>query len=429
MSIGSSTSEIHAELQRILESPGFRDSAALKSLLRHIVEETLAGRQDGLKEYNLGRDVFHRQPDYDPRLDAIVRVQASALRKKLAAFYEKEGADGSVRIDLPRGGYVPQFVETAPAEIEPPSVPALRSPVLPALPVKPRPARRRFAWGPFVLGAAAAALTMLAATRWTGAETPPAAGPLWSGMIASGKPVVVSLGIPLFFTGANGLYVRDVQANDPSRGPSPSIRALEQALGARFRVHEDVYTGVGEALGVASVSRWLDRRGVKVEVANSHYLGRADLRGRHAVIVSSLRFQTLLDNRELDLPFPFDFAGPGSLRNPNPLPGEQPVYGASVQAGISTSHAVVTLLPGAEPGASILQLGGTHSWSTSGAVQYALSDAHQAELDRRLRADPESGPRGKRSPFFQVLLELEGKYDQVRSIRYITHRYLPSDPR
>ena len=86
-----------------------RESHQLQAFLDFIVRETLAGRADGLKEYTLGCRVFGRKPDYDPRHDGIVRVQATTLRKRLENYYLNEGASDLVVIDLPRGGYVPAF--------------------------------------------------------------------------------------------------------------------------------------------------------------------------------------------------------------------------------------------------------------------------------------------------------------------------------
>jgi hypothetical protein len=117
----SSTSIVEAELERLIKSKGLRESHQLSSLLSYVVCETLAGRTEGLKEYSLGREVFHRPQDYDPRNDAIVRVQASLLRKRLAAYYEGEGKDSPLRIEIPRGGYVAEFKEAALVEpLQPP---------------------------------------------------------------------------------------------------------------------------------------------------------------------------------------------------------------------------------------------------------------------------------------------------------------------
>src|ERR1700704_1585840 len=104
-----SPEEVLRQLEAVLASRHLRESHQLLSFLEFVVRETLAGRQDGLKEYLLGCQVFGRRPDYDPRHDGIVRVQATTLRKRLEKYYLAEGASDPVVIDLPRGGYVPTF--------------------------------------------------------------------------------------------------------------------------------------------------------------------------------------------------------------------------------------------------------------------------------------------------------------------------------
>ena len=95
----------------MLASPGFAGSERLSRFLRYVVEETLEGRSDGLKETTVGIDVFGRKPGYDPRLDGVVRTEAIKLRAKLKEYYEDAGRGDLVRIDLPKGGYVPAFSE------------------------------------------------------------------------------------------------------------------------------------------------------------------------------------------------------------------------------------------------------------------------------------------------------------------------------
>ncbi len=81
----------------------------MSRLLRYVVEKTLAGEADQLKEYAVGVEVFDRDDKYDPRLDSIVRVEAGRLRSRLDEYYNGEGAASPIRINLPRGGYVAQF--------------------------------------------------------------------------------------------------------------------------------------------------------------------------------------------------------------------------------------------------------------------------------------------------------------------------------
>jgi TolB-like protein len=97
------------QLERILSSQALSGSDQLKRLLRLIVERTADGRPDSLKEYNLGLDVFQRPPDYDPKIDPIVRVQARRLRAKLEEYYAGEGAHDPLIIRIPKGAYVPVF--------------------------------------------------------------------------------------------------------------------------------------------------------------------------------------------------------------------------------------------------------------------------------------------------------------------------------
>ena len=101
--------EVRAQIERILRSQTLSGSDQLKRLLRLVVERTLNGQPELLKEYNLGLDVFQRPPDYDPKVDPIVRVQAGRLRSKLGEYYATEGAHDSVIIQIPKGAYVPVF--------------------------------------------------------------------------------------------------------------------------------------------------------------------------------------------------------------------------------------------------------------------------------------------------------------------------------
>ena len=107
---------IRAQLTKILAGRAFAGAERPGRFLRYIVEQALAGNQ--LKETLVGVEVFGRSPSYDPRLDGVVRVEAVKLRSRLKEYYETEGAADPVRIDLPKGGYLPCFeaVPSQPAE-------------------------------------------------------------------------------------------------------------------------------------------------------------------------------------------------------------------------------------------------------------------------------------------------------------------------
>ena len=81
----------------------------LVQLLTFVVGSTLRGESAHLKETTIGVAVFGRSPDYDPKVDTIVRSQAWRLRAKLKKYYLSEGANDPVVIDIPIGHYVPVF--------------------------------------------------------------------------------------------------------------------------------------------------------------------------------------------------------------------------------------------------------------------------------------------------------------------------------
>ncbi|MGA7323010.1 MAG: hypothetical protein WBX25_00660 [Rhodomicrobium sp.] len=97
------------QLARIVDSPRFVSSARLRRFLTHIVNRTLSGDLDSLKEFSIAMEVFDRTSEYDPNIDAIVRVEARRLRAKLKEYYEGPGRNDPVLIGLRPGSYVPIF--------------------------------------------------------------------------------------------------------------------------------------------------------------------------------------------------------------------------------------------------------------------------------------------------------------------------------
>jgi tetratricopeptide (TPR) repeat protein len=101
--------EVSAALERILATPAFVRSPRLAQFLQFAVKQRLSGRADSPKEFEIGVQVFGRPPDYDCRIDPVVRVQARLLRFKLHEYYETIGKNDPVRIELPKGAYLASF--------------------------------------------------------------------------------------------------------------------------------------------------------------------------------------------------------------------------------------------------------------------------------------------------------------------------------
>ncbi len=123
------TSAVLSQLEKILASDGFQHSRRYPALLRHVVEKTVAGNADDLKERMLGITVFGREPEYDTSSDPVVRTTASEVRKRLDDYYSRPEHAGELRITLPVGSYVPIFQAASPPVAEKPQ---------PAIPWWPR---------------------------------------------------------------------------------------------------------------------------------------------------------------------------------------------------------------------------------------------------------------------------------------------------
>ncbi len=113
---------VRAHLAKIVESSEFVKAERLCRFLRFTVEARLNGQEDQIKEYVLGREVFDRNGTYDPRVDPIVRVEARRLRTRLEEYYRATGRADTLRIEFPKGSYVPVIrpAEGAVEEIVPP---------------------------------------------------------------------------------------------------------------------------------------------------------------------------------------------------------------------------------------------------------------------------------------------------------------------
>ena len=120
---------IREQLARILDSAAFQQSRRRQRFLEYIVNETLAGRGERLKGYNVALAVFDRPNTFDSALDPIVRIEAARLREKLREYYEADGQADPVRIDLPKGRYTPRIEFRKPPTSTPPSTTELESSV------------------------------------------------------------------------------------------------------------------------------------------------------------------------------------------------------------------------------------------------------------------------------------------------------------
>jgi hypothetical protein len=254
--------QVREELNRVLACHEFRTSKRSQDFLRYVVENTLLGHGDMLKERTIGIEVFGRPTSYDPGDDATVRVKAGEVRKRLGIYYSDQGAHDPVRIELPSGTYVPEFhlvnaATPAPAEPAPSAAPV----AVPATASRPAVTPRRAALAVAVLAAAAAVVWLIAR---------PAVTPLdefWAPVLNGLTPVQLCASyVPV--------YGVDI---DPTITPPSGV--------GDFTLLTDQFVGGGDLIATSRLVGMLTRlhRAYRVKVGND--VSFTDLRSGPAILV------------------------------------------------------------------------------------------------------------------------------------------------
>jgi Tol biopolymer transport system component len=162
---------VRDQLAKVLASSIFATSPRMSRFLAFIVNETLAGKSQQIKESVIAREVFGKQHDYDPRADSTVRTEASKLRSRLDRYYQEAGQSDSVIISIPKGSYVPIFGEScsapSPADLQ------RAAPDRDAATVRPSVAAKRVFWGLMAILCATAALITLSRLNLRSASKSP----------------------------------------------------------------------------------------------------------------------------------------------------------------------------------------------------------------------------------------------------------------
>ena len=243
---------VRQELSRILSSHEFHSSKRSQDFIRYVVEHTLDGQADTLKERTIGIDVFGRSTSYEPSDDATVRVKAGEVRKRLGLYYAGQGAKDPVRIELPGGTYVPEFRWPE----EPVQAPGPIEPEMTAAP------RRSGIW----ILVAAALLAIAGVGWWFGRARPSSAlDQFWAPVLTGTLPVSICAAyVPVY--GLNG------PAADPTRPEN-------------FVLLTDQFVGGGDLLASARLSSMLTRMRHPYTMKIGNDVSFKDLRSGPAILV------------------------------------------------------------------------------------------------------------------------------------------------
>jgi hypothetical protein len=368
----------HAQVERIIQNKNLRLSEVQRRLLTYLVEKSLAGEADDLKEYTIGVDAFGKPPSYDPRQESVVRMHVARLRQKLADYYRTEGAADPVLLDLPKGGFKMVF-ETRPAlavAAEPEAAHAIaeaRSPWF----------RKRALLAAGVILALGAVI--LWAGRWRTARAAleePSSWPselhqLWEPLLSPARPLVVCIATSSFGT-ATGAF------------------RLGQFLGPR---KPDLLVTHGNQLSMSEIA-----------MDNVIFLGPAT--GIRQVQALPVDQQIVLE--------------PAGIRNLNPKPGEPAFLSDQPPRDLMSlgeSHALISHTPGLYGKGEVLYLSGNQVSSVMAAVQAVTDPALARTLVSKLRE-----PAGTLPRYYQIVLRVKSMDDMPVEISYMFHRELPASP-
>ncbi|MGA2270689.1 MAG: hypothetical protein ABSH44_19625 [Bryobacteraceae bacterium] len=377
--------EVRVEIEKILHSREFAGSELLRNLLSFLVERALERPGESAKEYELAVGVLGKPAEFDTRLDSAVRVHTARLRSKLAEYYQTEGADDAVQIDVPRGAYLVswhyrsgQYPAGQPEKVDEDSA---------------RPRRLPHWWKWFAAGFVAAALL-----GWGAAW-------LWLAGKPAGIPAPVQAFWKPFFDSAQEPIV--VFSNHRFTGTSATgLHYFREGIDSPADLN-DTYSGTGTVMAVHQLTQLFLLSGRSLKLKRAELMTWDDAQNANVIFLGSPESNTPM--REVPALDQFAFKssraeprlGVGGIINLHPQPGEEQIYFSSGRP-YTSDYAVIAGLPGLKPGHRTLILAGTTTYGVQAAVDFTCRADLAGDLLLRLRAQG----RG-RLPDFEALLEVK----------------------
>lgn len=393
--VASAIPAFRAHLRELADSSAFKGSRRSQQFLEHVVEKALAGESEELKERSLGVELFGRDPSYDTGEDAIVRVTASDVRRRLQQYYSV--TNSRLRIELQAGSYTPHFHCVPDTEMAEP---------VPARPWRLSPWLQRSGLAVLLIGAAVVSATWL----WRRNQSIESLAPIrvlpWSVLLQGSRQLQIVLadpdisatqeltGTPITLSDyANRRYVKN-----PETLPAEKQAALRLLLGVNVAA---VDAGI-----VASIARLAAVSPVRLKINTARSLQLSAFQTDDGfVILGSPRsnpwislFEDLLD---------FEFVRDPQLDqeiilNKRPRPGELARYAPTARGwGTGHSFAIIALVANPNQTGKVLLLAGTNAEGTEAAGQFLANSAEFAGTLRAHGIEP-SGPPCQ----FQILLQV-----------------------
>jgi hypothetical protein len=423
------TDEIQICVDRILQGGTFRNAPSSRRLLKYLVDHSLAGDADQLKEYTIGVDAFHKPDDYDPRLDSTVRIQIGRLRQKLSEYYREEGKDDQLVVDLPKGRFTlicePRSAPVAAAgSAEEAPEPALE-------PTTVQPSRSKWRSAAFALAGLCLLMMAVAIYSYSKLRTSQdASAALWSSDLAelwrpflnTRRPLVIAVGNPLFLQFENKALYRDLSIEKPDDLlKSPQFSAVSKALGSRESRPVHYYAAVGDVIAMFLLGQRLGPRHPGMSVVRSSQLQWQQLADANVLFLGPPRF--FVDKLgSLPVPLEITEAADGFLLV-HPRSGEPSLFKFRDPPGFFAEDgeacALITHTAGPVGNTDVMTFASNSTFGRVGAIEAFTDTGFTKTLVARMR-----GASGHIPQYFQVLLKVKYKGGVPTETSYMLHREL-----
>jgi hypothetical protein len=407
-----------ALVERVRSSPSLRKSARLQALLAYLCDRALADPSEPIPEQQIGVAVFERAPRYDTNVDTIVRVQVSALRRKLEQHFAAEGVDEPIVVDVPKGSYRLAFVPRM-------AVPSTGPPATVA--ARPRLGLRAI----LAAGVVTLAVVILVVDdirlRTRSEAATPMLDRFWGQVVGNGRPthVVVSDAGATLLADALGRTITLSDYRNPSY-PKGLTDTLAVDPGMRTLVWQSAVKGLTtsqDARVARDVSLACARLHLVPEVVAARDL-QLDLgRQENLVMLGARRANPWMELFEGRLNFTYRFDDArrvASIANRSPQPGEEASYTVD---WLKKGLCVVAYIPKPRGAGSALLIFGADSYSVAAGGQLVTSEPALRGLYARLGVGTEA-----RFPYFEVLLRTEVAGTLATTYEVVAHRIVAERP-
>lgn len=365
---------VRVQLERVLASPVFSRSQRCPSFLAYVVEQTLEGHADQLKERNIGVDVFGREPDYDSNADHVVRSTAGEVRKRLAQYYLDPQHEGEIRIEVHAGSYIPEF--QLPAEAVAHGVAAVEFGGRADSETTATNPRRRAQlwWFSIVVLVAASAVAALSLRARPEAVPLTALDRFWGPVLGSQSPVFVCIG--------NREWPIPGDQEPPDADPMNANPKLTVADAHSIRsqiVH------VGDAITLSRLVGLLQTRGSQYRVQTRSTTAFSDLRRGPSILIGAQNNDwTLRLSRNLRFSFERleDAVDTSIIRDrQDPAHDEWSVAFLRPYVELTKDYAIVSRVQDANTEQTAVIVGGIGYWGTLAAGEFLTTAAHMKKLE------------------------------------------------